>query len=72
MAALILPEPIDKNGFNPRAKIPFAVTTTHVRAAMQDFIDFLTAIDTQLQSKGVKGGVKIDQWGGVKVDQGSM
>ena len=53
MAALILPEPIDKNGFNPRAKIPFAVTTTHVRAAMQDFIDFLTAIDTQLQSKGM-------------------
>lgn len=53
MAALILPEPIEKDGFNPHAKIPFGVTTAHVFAAMQDFIDFMTAIDTQLHAKGM-------------------
>jgi len=53
MAALILPEPIDKDGFNPSAKIPFGVTTAHVRAAMQDFIDFEAAVDTQLHAKGM-------------------
>jgi hypothetical protein len=51
MAALILPEPIDKDGFNPNAKIPFNVTTAHVHAAMQDFIEFLTLIDAQLHTK---------------------
>ena len=51
MPALILPEPLDKNGFNPKAKIPFGVSTAHVRAAMQDFIEFLTVIDTQLRTK---------------------
>jgi hypothetical protein len=51
MAALVLPEPIDKDGFNPNAKIPFNVTTAHVQAAMQDFIEFLTLIDSQLHTK---------------------
>jgi hypothetical protein len=53
LAALILPEPIDANGFNPRAKIPFGVTTDHVRAAMQDFIDFMDVVDTELHAKGM-------------------
>jgi hypothetical protein len=53
MADLLLPEPLDKNGFNPQAKIPFGVTTKHVCAAMQDFIEFLTLIDTQLHRKGM-------------------
>lgn len=51
MANLILPAPLDKDGFNPKAAIPFGVTTGHVRAAMQDFIEFLTLIDTQLHGK---------------------
>lgn len=53
MSQIILPEPIEKDGFNPNAIIPFGVTTTHIHAAMQDFIDFLTAIDTQLYAKGM-------------------
>jgi hypothetical protein len=53
MAALILPEQVERDGFNPRAKIPFGVTTDHVRAAMEDFIEFMTLIDTQLHGKGM-------------------
>ena len=51
MAALILPQPIEKDGFNPKAKIPFGVNNEHIYAAMQDFIEFLTLIDTQLHAK---------------------
>ncbi|MGD0793258.1 MAG: hypothetical protein ABR920_15935 [Terriglobales bacterium] len=53
MLQISLPEPIEKDGFNPRAIIPFGVTTAHIHAAMQDFIDFVTAIDTQLHAKGM-------------------
>jgi hypothetical protein len=53
MPALILPEPIEESGFNSKAAIPFGVRPAHVRAAMQDFIEFLTSIDTLLYSKGM-------------------
>lgn len=53
MAKLILPEPPEKNGFNPKAVIPFGVTTNHIYAAMKDFIEFLALIDTQLHGKGM-------------------
>jgi hypothetical protein len=46
-----LPEAPEKDGFNPKAKLPFGVTTQHVHRAMQDFIEFLTIIDGQLQIK---------------------
>lgn len=51
MASIILPEPIEKNGFNPRAKIPFGLTTNCVYAAMQDFVEFLKVVDVELQSR---------------------
>lgn len=51
MSKLILPIQPDQDGFNPKAVIPFGVTTAHVHAAMNDFIEFLTVIDTQLQAK---------------------
>jgi hypothetical protein len=53
MSQIILPEPIEEDGFNPKAIIPFGVTTAHIQAAMQDFIDFAIAIDTQLHAKGM-------------------
>jgi len=53
MAERILPEPVEKGGFNPEAVIPFDVTTHHIHSAMTDFIDFLTVIDTQLLGKGM-------------------
>ncbi len=51
MSQLILPEPPEKDGFNPKAKIPFGVTTEHVCSAMQDFFEFLSTIDGQLHRK---------------------
>jgi hypothetical protein len=51
MAQLILPVPIEKDGFNPKATIPFGVGVAHIHSAMQDFIEFLTLIDTQLHAK---------------------
>src|SRR5947209_1842508 len=51
MATLILPARIERNGFNPNARIPYRVTTAHIRAAMQDFIEFLSTIDGQLHAK---------------------
>jgi hypothetical protein len=53
MLQISLPESIDKDGFNPKAIIPFGVTTAHIHAAMQDFIEFVTVIDTQLHAKGM-------------------
>lgn len=53
MPALVLPEPPDEDGFNPRAEIPLGVTGEHVYAAMQDFYEFLKLIDSQLHSKGM-------------------
>lgn len=53
MSQIILPEPIEEDGFNPKAIIPFGVTTAHIHAAMQDFIDFATAVDTELHAKGM-------------------
>lgn len=50
---LILPEAPEPDGFNPKAVIPFGVTTNHIRMAMNDFIEFITLIDTQLHAKGM-------------------
>jgi hypothetical protein len=51
MAKLILPEQPEADGFNLHAEIPFGITTDHVHAAMRDFIEFITLIDTQLHRK---------------------
>lgn len=51
MSKLILPEPPEEDGFNPKATIPFGVASDHVYAAMKGFIDFLTLIDTELHGK---------------------
>ncbi len=53
MAELIRPEAPEKDGFNPKAQIPFGVTTEHVYAAMCDFVEFMNVIDTQLHAKGM-------------------
>ena len=53
IAKLILPDAPEPEGFNPKAKIPFGVTTKHVRSAMEDFIEFVSVIDRQLNVKGM-------------------
>jgi hypothetical protein len=45
------PEPPEKNGFNPRATIPFGVTTDHLYESMKDFTGFVEFVDTQLRAQ---------------------
>jgi len=48
-----VPEPLDVNGFNPNTVLPYGLKIDHVRAAMQEFIDFLGFVNVQLQSKNI-------------------
>ncbi len=48
------PHPIDPNGFNPNANIPYSCTTEHIRLAMNDFVDFLGFINQQLYGRGLE------------------
>lgn len=50
-AAACTPVPIDPKGFNPRAEIPYGVKPSHVRKAMEEFIDFLGFINSQLHTR---------------------
>lgn len=45
------PVPVDRRAFNPKAKIPYGVTTEHIRLAMGDLIDFLAFVNSQLHRK---------------------
>ena len=49
--AALSPKPIDPKGFNPDASLPYGLTTGHIRAAMQDFVDFLGFINGQLATR---------------------
>lgn len=49
IACKALPVPLE--AFNPKAEIPYGLTMEHVRRAMNDFIDFLSFINTQLHTK---------------------
>lgn len=48
------PHPVEVNGFNPNANIPYGCTTEHIRLAMNDFIDFLGFINQQLYARGLE------------------
>lgn len=39
--------------FNPKARIPFGCSVEHVQRAMNDFLDFLEFINTQLSTKQI-------------------
>lgn len=43
--------PVSPTGFNPKADIPYGLTTDHIRRAMDDFAEFLSFINTQLHTK---------------------
>jgi len=47
------PKPLHDNGFNPACKIPFGCSVGHVRKAMQEFLDFLGFVNTQLNSRKI-------------------
>lgn len=48
-----IPQPLNPNGFNPYAEIPYGVKPEHIRSAMEDFLDFIGFIDQQLNAKGL-------------------
>ena len=52
--AACTPVPLNPNGFNPAAQIPIGVTTDHIRRSMQDFLDFLGFINTQLNTQKIE------------------
>ncbi|HIJ67994.1 MAG TPA: hypothetical protein HPP57_00650 [Deltaproteobacteria bacterium] len=51
--AACTPEPLNLNGFNPNAIIPHGLTIEHIKAAMRDFLDFLSFINVQLCTKNI-------------------
>lgn len=44
---------VDLNHFNQNATIPYGCSVEHVRAAMNDFLDFLGFINQQLHTKSI-------------------
>jgi hypothetical protein len=51
--AACTPAPLNPKGFNPKAVIPFGVTVAHVQTAMQEFLDFIGFVNTQLCTKKI-------------------
>jgi hypothetical protein len=47
------PVPVDHKAFNPTAVIPYGVTTNDIRLAMDDFINFLSFVNSQLYTKQI-------------------
>ena len=52
--AACTPHPLDAGGFNPAAQLPHGLQTDHVRAAMEEFLDFLGFINGQLATRDIK------------------
>ncbi len=52
--AACTPHPLDEAGFNPAALLPHGLQTDHVRAAMQEWLEFLGFINGQLATRGIK------------------
>ena len=45
---------LSKMGFNPKAKLPYGLKSTHVKRAMIDFLDFLGFINQALIAKKIQ------------------
>jgi len=48
------PKPVRMDDFNPQCRIPYGVTTEHICAAMNDFIDFIGFINQQLNGRKIE------------------
>lgn len=46
--AACTPQPVNPNGFNPQALIPYGCTTQHIYSAMAEFVSFLGLVNQQL------------------------
>lgn len=49
-----LPKSLRNDGFNVQATLPYGLQIAHLQQAMQDFLDFLGFINTQLHTKGIE------------------
>lgn len=47
------PVQLNPKGFNPETKIPFGLRIDHIRAAMQEFLDFLGFVNSALLTKQI-------------------
>ena len=45
------PVPVSSSGFNPKCKLPYGLTIESIQAAMEEFVDFLGFINSQLQKR---------------------
>lgn len=45
------PHPIESNGFNPNATLPYDFRIEHILLAMNNFVEFLGFINQQLYSQ---------------------
>ena len=48
------PQPVNADGFNPQAQLPYGLTTQHVQLAMADFVGFLGFVNQQLYTKEIE------------------
>lgn len=48
------PIPVEPNGFNPQAELPYGLDIQHVYHAMVDFVDFLGFVNQQLNTKEIE------------------
>lgn len=46
------PVPLKASCFNPKAELPYGLKVTHVRKAMQEFLEFLGFVNQQLHGRG--------------------
>lgn len=46
--------PVEKEGFNPKANMPFGLKSNHVMEAMNEFTNFVDFIDTQLSTRAIE------------------
>jgi hypothetical protein len=49
-----LPIPIDRSAFNSATQLPFGLKPNHIRAAMEEFVDFLGFINAQLLTRKIE------------------
>lgn len=52
--AALTPDPVDPEGFDPDATLPYGLTPGHVRSAMHDFVGFLGFINRQLYTRDIE------------------
>ena len=50
--AACTPRPLHPKGFNPRAQLPFGLTTEHIAKAMNDYLGFIGLVNGALHQRG--------------------